>query len=688
MTWSRRVRRECMAAVATALTLTCGGENDAPSGNAGSIQIALAPATFSLPQGGTGAVTLSLTRGGEFGGAVTLTSAGLPSGVTTTITPAQLSGTTTSALVEVNVAATVATGNYTGTITATAPGVSAATTTYQVAVTVAASYALTVSPAALTLAAGTSGSATVHIARTNFTGGIALALANPPAGITGTFNPTPATSSSAVTVTLAANVAVGSYALTIQGTATGPGVKSATLALTVPAPPSGNNNVEYQFCDASQTPLFFAYQDGSGAWQPVTGFPSGSTIKYAFNVTQGRGGVLAIFPAVSTAGNLLTGGRMANVPQRARRHARYGFALGGRPTLQQAFAAEAYSTEVVYASTAELIQDGIDNCALTQPTKTVSGTVVGIGENAFGIFSLGSSTEAFQTGTGGPPSNGLTFTDVPSGTIDFVGTRMAFVNNRGTPPNAAVLFRNLNVPNGGSLPANIDFNGPASTIPVTANATITGAGSDDLEIFTTLVTANSDLLFWFDLAPSTTATRPWAGLSTGTMIPGDFHGLLVFAAPHNDLPDVPTPADFRVALKYVGPVTNQTLALGPALSAPSTSQVAAGSYPRFRFQGTLPPDYNKGASIDVLGVLGNGNLYSIVASGAYLAAAGNVLAYDFTMPDVAGLATFPVAARVTTGTNDVRLGASGFTGPGIFDLRATLGSEFKAASKVTTINVP
>ena len=201
-----------------------------------------------------------------------------------------------------------------------------------------------------------------------------------------------------------------------------------------------------------------------------------------------------------------------------------------------------------------------------------------------------------------------------------------------------------------------------------------------------MVTANGEMLFWFDLSPSTTATRPWAGLSNAAMLTGDFHGLVVFAAPHNDEPDVPVVADFRVALKYVGPVANENLALGPALSAPSTTQVVAGAYPRFRFQGTLPAEYNKVASIDVLGVQGAGNVYSIIASGAYLTAAGNALAYDFTMPDVAGLAGFPAAARLASGTNDMALGASGFTGPGIFDLKPNLGSEFKAASKVATIN--
>ena len=675
-----------MAAVATALTLTCGGEDDGPSGNAGSIQVTLTPSSFSLPQGGTGAVTLSLTRGGGFGGAVALTSTGLPNGVTTTITPAQLSGTAPSAIVEVSVAATVATGNYTGTVTATAPGVSAATTTYRVTVTVAANYALTVSPATLTLAAGTTGGATVSIARTNFTGGpVALALVNAPAGITGAFNPTPSNAnSSTLALNVAASVAVGSYALTIQGTASGPGVKTTTLALTVPAPPSGSHNVEYLFCDASQMPLFFAYQDGSGAWQAVTGFPFGSTIKYAFNVTQGRGGVLSVFRAPSTAANVLTAGRMTTLRRQMATGRARSLAALGSPVALRRFVADAYRTEVVYASTAELTQDGIDNCAQTQPTKTVTGTVVAVGANSIALLSLGGFTEAFGTGIPEPPPITLSFT-VPPGTTDFVGTRMAFTNNQGRPPSAAVLFRNLNIPDGGSLPATVDFRGPLTTVPATANATVSGGGGDDLEISTTLVTTNGEMLFWRALTPDSAPRRPWAGLSNSVMIPGDFHGLLVRATLPYEFPEV---TDYRLALKYVGPVADANLALGPSLIAPATSNVAAGAYPRFRFQGTLPAEYNKTASIDLLGGQGAGNVYSIIASSAYLTATGSAVAYDFTMPDVAVLATFPVLARVSTGTNSVALGASGFTGPGIFDLRPRLGSELKAASKVATINVP
>src|SRR4030095_12328206 len=181
---------------------------------------------------------------------------------------------------------------------------------------------------------------------------------------------------------------------------------------------------------------------------------------------------------------------------------------------------------------------------------------------------------------GGTSTNPVTFTGVPTGPVDFVGARMT----PGTPPDKLFLLRHLNIPDGGWLPWTIDFNGPA-LVPATATATMTGGAGDDLEIFTELVTANGRSLMWFDLAPSTLAARPGAGIPASAMVTGDFHALVVFATPRGT-------KDFRVSLKYVERVANQPLVFGPSISAPTITQVVAGNYPRFRFQGTFSSDYN------------------------------------------------------------------------------------------------
>jgi hypothetical protein len=85
---------------------------------------------------------------------------------------------------------------------------------------------------------------------------------------------------------------------------------------------------------------------------------------------------------------------------------------------------------------------------------------------------------------------------------------------------------------------------------------------------------------------------------------------------------------------------------------------------------------------------GDGNTFSIISSRGYLIEAGGTVVYDFTMPDVVGLAGFPAAARLTAGPNAATTTLFGFTGPGVFDLKPTVGSEYRAAATTASITVP
>jgi len=253
----------------------------------------------------------------------------------------------------------------------------------------------------------------------------------------------------------------------------------------------------------------------------------------------------------------------------------------------------------------------------------------------------------------------------------------------GAPPDKLIIFRNLNVPDQGSLPSTIDFNGPASLVPATATATISGAvPGDQMEIFVGLLTANRGGQLWSDLAPSSTAARPWAGLRSADMASGDVHHLFAFASRGTGL------VNFRVVSKTVGPVSSQALALGAELPVPAISEVAGGAYPRYRVQGSLAADYNKRVSIDVVGEGDGSNALYIVTSVAWLGASGTPGAYDVTMPDVAGLPGFPTVSRLTAGDNVVTLSAHGFTGPGLYEPRPILGFESKELYKAIRIGVP
>jgi hypothetical protein len=670
MTSIRGAVRSGTAAVLILVAQGC--DDDEPTGSTGSIQVTVSPATLSVIQGTAGFVTVTLARAGGFSGVVSLTISNLPDGVSATMDPAQLSGSMTTARINLTAVAAATPATSTATITASAPGVSNATTTFALTVTIAPAYELTVLPSAFTVVAGTTGNATVNITRTNFLAGVTLQLAHPDVGISGVFTPTTATNTSDLALSVASNVSPGIYLLEIAGTATGLAGRTARLTLTVSPPTPAGNNVDYQFCDPLDAPVFFARQDGTGAWQAVTSSTGGGISRFAFNLTSGRGGVLMVFRSSSEA---LGARRTAS--------ARPASGVQGRLLKRQAATAQrqaaivdVYETVVLFGSTAELALDGVNACAPTLPGKTILGTVSGVAPGQYGVVSLGTSTHYFN---GAASTNPVIFDEVQPGLIDFIGARIV---TPGLPPDRALVFRNLNIPDGGSLPFPIDFNGAAATTPATANTTITGATGDRLEVFVELVTATTHQLFWSDLAPSLVSTRPWAGLSPAAMVPGDFHSLIVFASA------VASPGDFRYSQKFVTSVSDQTIPFGPAVDAAAVSQLVAGAYPRFRFTGALPAEYNKGIYIAMSGPGETSNAFSALATNAYRTASGSAATYDLTMPDLAGLPGFPIASRLTAGENLVTTDALGFTGAGTFEVRPAVGSEARGSLRFTKINVP
>jgi len=103
---------------------------------------------------------------------------------------------------------------------------------------VAADYALSLTPAALTIVQGANGTATVTITRTSFTDAVTLSLSGAPAEVTGSFNPAaPTGTTSTLTVSVGAAVAAGVYNLTVNGTGS-PGNRSTPLTITVSAAPA------------------------------------------------------------------------------------------------------------------------------------------------------------------------------------------------------------------------------------------------------------------------------------------------------------------------------------------------------------------------------------------------------------------------------------------------------------------
>lgn len=773
-------RGAILAVFAMALTSCNGDDNDdgGSTGPTGSIQLAVSPATVSIPQGGNATVTVTLQRGGGFSGAVTVAVEGLTTGITAVVTPTSLTGITTSATITVTVSPAVALATYTATVRASAVGVGDATATYTITVTAAPNVALAVTPTALTVTQGASANATVTLTRTNFTGAVALTL-EAPAGITGTFTPASVTGdNAALVVGVAVSVAPGTYVLVIKGAATGVGDRTTTLALTVTAPgsiaiaiapsstsvaqggageamvnitrtnfagavslsaagapagvtiafdqPTTTNNqvrltftatstavlglftitvtaqgtnvapatatlalqvlassssqVEFQFCSASENPVFFASRDGAGAWQPVQGVLTTGVYRYRFALSQATGGVAyvqqrssAITSGVShgTLGTLLRPGRLATqvVPDALAR------LVPG--ALSEVVVATNYETTVLFATTTELATVGSENCGESQPTKTVWLQVAGVGNGQQATLSLGGVTELFDGDFGLSP---VEFSGVRSGVIDFFGTREAQLTGV---PGRILDVRGLNPADGSTLPFIADFNSTNAYDPASAQLTVSNALGDDLLNFASFYTSNGEVgLLGGSFAPSTATTRTWYGVPGAKLQVGDMHVSTIFASPA-----VTTTDEQRFHLQYSATVQNLAPVLGARLPTQQVSSVGTPAYRRIRVQGALPAEY-----ADLITVQyqpsGGGNEVWLLATGAYLAATGSATAYDLSTPDLSALTGFPVAAAPAAGDWEVMAMAAGWSGVGVLGPLPANGATFLGAAKTVHIIVP
>jgi uncharacterized membrane protein len=198
------------------------------------IALAVDPTAITMVQNASGTVSVNVART-NFDGAVQLSLTGAPAGVTGTFAPAVLAGAATTSTLTLTAATAAALGSATLTITAQAPGVESRTATVGLTVQPMPSYTLAVNPAALTVAPGGSGTATVTLARTNFASPVGLSIAGVPTGATAAIDPATTEQSTATLTVNAGSATPGSYTVTITGTAAGLEDRTATLALTISA---------------------------------------------------------------------------------------------------------------------------------------------------------------------------------------------------------------------------------------------------------------------------------------------------------------------------------------------------------------------------------------------------------------------------------------------------------------------
>jgi subtilase family serine protease len=190
----------------------------------GSFALTASSNSAAVTQGTTsGPTTITVTPQNAFTGNVSLSASGLPSGVTANFNPP--STTSTSSLTF-----TATLGAAVGPFTVTIKGVSGSlngSTTILLTVNAAPSFSLLASPATLSIARGSTGSATVTITPSNgFIGAVTFSATGMRSGTTAAFSPNPATTASTLTLSSGQRATTGTFNATITG-------KSGNLTQTI-----------------------------------------------------------------------------------------------------------------------------------------------------------------------------------------------------------------------------------------------------------------------------------------------------------------------------------------------------------------------------------------------------------------------------------------------------------------------
>jgi hypothetical protein len=207
-----------------------------PHAPAPDFTLGVSPSSQTVQAGNSTSYKVTTTAKNAFNGTVTLNASDLPSGATATFNPTSVTGSGSSTMT-VTTAGTTSTGTFTLTITGTS-GTLRNTATIALTVTAAPNYTLSASPTSLTMTQGGNGTSAIRITPQNgFSGSVSLSASGLPSGVTASFSPNPATTTSTLTLAASSVATTGTVTVTITGTS-GTLRHTTTIALTVTAAPN------------------------------------------------------------------------------------------------------------------------------------------------------------------------------------------------------------------------------------------------------------------------------------------------------------------------------------------------------------------------------------------------------------------------------------------------------------------
>jgi hypothetical protein len=362
-------------------------------------------------------------------------------------------------------------------------------------------------------------------------------------------------------------------------------------------PGGPGRTISIAFCSGNE-PNWVAFQDGNGAWiqaQPTT---TGSRITYSHTFSSDRGAV---------ATTRLPGHGVSSV-------------------------------SVQYGTPEELTLVNVTNPLICGAPQSLSlfGTVTGLdtNEEAQIAAGLGLRTAAPRGGDNSFSLGGL----IP-GPQELLASRVTRLDPTTTVVTRLILRRVSELPDGTTLPV-FDFNSPESFAPAAGTVAIGGLGPEGAMVNTLLLTTHSRSVVSFDTRDMNAATRGYLALPESKLAPGDLQILAANAGP------VAT-GDIRAAALYFRAPNEQTLTLGPVVTRPAFSTIAASPALRLRARFDAQSQYDQLTSISFQ--QGQTTLFSVGMTAAYAALTG--AGYDLVIPDLSQAPGFNPAWALQPGVS-------------------------------------
>lgn len=291
-------------------------------------------------------------------------------------------------------------------------------------------------------------------------------------------------------------------------------------------------------------------------------------------------------------------------------------------------------TDVYYTHVNELLPLSNRACTETSGTKTVNGSVSGLGTNESAQISMSSSSaSAF------PLQSGWSLTNVVNGPQDLIAHReLTGVGNNST-PNRVIVRRNQNPVSGSTLPV-LDFAGTEGQAIATNTLSVSGLLSGesnyyDIDFMTATGTSHSLYVSPFFTSPSQTLY----GVPSGLTQTGDVHKVNLNA-------DAASQTSYRTVLHWYRNPASKSLVLGAALNTPTIQTITSTPYVRMRTTLQSQVDYPDFATAYF--IQSSRSVFVTVTAAHF---SGTPTTWTNEIPDFSAAGGYPTNAGLQSGTS-------------------------------------